>query len=142
MITPEDLSALTRSAFEVLLELPLSDEPGDGVPVRWAAITIDGAFTGDVTIGLTEGVARRAAQVLLDLPDVADDDVTGTVLELANIVGGTTKALLPAPCQLGLPRSGAAEGGVVCEVAASSGGEPVVVRLSVREPRGSHVQPV
>jgi chemotaxis protein CheX len=39
----------------------------------------------------------------VDLLDVTQSDIVDAVGELANVIGGNVKALLPQPCQLSLP---------------------------------------
>jgi chemotaxis protein CheX len=51
------------------------------------------------------GAARNAAGALLgiDLGDVTGEDVTDALGELANIIGGNVKSLMPDPSALSLP---------------------------------------
>jgi chemotaxis protein CheX len=50
--------------------------------------------------------ARRAAAAFLamELDEVSEDDLSDVLGELANIVGGNVKAMLPPGCFLSLPQ--------------------------------------
>lgn len=70
-----------------------------------ALVSISGAWAGDVEVRLTPGLARRLAREVLQVePRTSDDpDVRDVVGEVANMIGGNLKALLPEPCHLSLP---------------------------------------
>jgi len=58
-----------------------------------------------VVVRCSAAAARNAAAALLgvELDDVTTEDVTDALGELANIIGGNVKSLLPEPCALSLP---------------------------------------
>ena len=68
-------------------------------------IQITGARSMSVVLGVSENVARASAAAMLMMPvqDVSDDDERDVVAELANMIGGNLKALLPGPLYLSLP---------------------------------------
>jgi chemotaxis protein CheX len=68
-------------------------------------IQIAGARSMSVVLGVSEGVARASAAAMLMMPidDVGDDDERDVVAELANMIGGNLKSLLPGPLFLSLP---------------------------------------
>ena len=68
-------------------------------------IQITGARSMSVVLGVSECVARASAAAMLMMPvqDVGDDDERDVVAELANMIGGNLKALLPGPLYLSLP---------------------------------------
>jgi chemotaxis protein CheX len=70
-----------------------------------ASVSVTGAWRGHVVVRCSEAAARKAAAALLgvELEDVTPDDVTDALGELANIIGGNVKSLLPEPCALSLP---------------------------------------
>ena len=57
-------------------------------------VVITGAWEGAVTAGIMFGTEPEAA---------SDDEVRDALGELANMIGGNVKALLPSPSQLSLP---------------------------------------
>jgi chemotaxis protein CheX len=82
--------------------------PDDEAPVTsdihaWVAIT--GTWEGHVQVACSRAQARNlaAAFLAMDVDEVLDEDVADVVGELANIVGGNVKSLLPAGCTLSTP---------------------------------------
>ncbi|MGY1630730.1 chemotaxis protein CheX [Geodermatophilus sp. SYSU D01186] len=92
---------------EVLVPLP--GDLGPDVLSSWVGIA--GPWTGTVVLTcgrdtaeqLTRALLREHAPAELEAEDV--DDALG---ELANVVGGNVKAILPGPSVLGLPEVGTA----------------------------------
>jgi hypothetical protein len=90
---------------EVLVPLP-GELPADTLS-SWVAV--GGPWTGSVVITcgrttaeeLTRSLLREHAPAVLDTEDV--EDALG---ELANVVGGNVKGVLPGPSVLGLPEVG------------------------------------
>ncbi len=73
----------------------VTEVPGDEVWV--GCVTMNGAFTGAVTLTCTRGFARRAARSLFsEEPSfAAEDEAARDVLaELTNVMGGNIKCLL------------------------------------------------
>ncbi|MBK7972631.1 MAG: chemotaxis protein CheX [Deltaproteobacteria bacterium] len=68
-------------------------------------VVITGAWEGAVTIECPESMAKKAAGIMFGTePEAAsDDEVRDALGELANMIGGNVKALLPSPSQLSLP---------------------------------------
>jgi chemotaxis protein CheX len=101
--TDDDLRVITEQVWASYLDLdggsPLlpipAAKPAEDV---LASVSVTGAWQGHVVIRCTEQASRRAAGALLG---VELDDVTAA--ELANIIGGNVKSMLPEPCVLSLP---------------------------------------
>jgi chemotaxis protein CheX len=93
---------------EVLV--PLSGAEPVAEPLSsWVEIV--GPWNGAVVITAGRDTAADLARCLLreHAPEVLDDeDVADALGELANVVGGNVKAVLPGPSVLGLPLVGAA----------------------------------
>jgi chemotaxis protein CheX len=68
-------------------------------------IQITGARSMSVILGVSDGAARAATSAMLMLPiqDISDTDSRDVVAELANMIGGNLKSLLPGPLYLSLP---------------------------------------
>jgi chemotaxis protein CheX len=70
-------------------------------------------------VRLSPALARRLAREILQIEAASTDDagVRDVAGEVANMIGGNLKALLPEPCRLSLPRvvvdSGPGEGALV-----------------------------
>ena len=90
---------------EVLLPLP--GGPADDAVSSWVEIV--GPWTGAVVITTARATAEELARCLLKehAPPVLDtEDIEDGLGELANVVGGNVKAVLPGPSVLGLPEVG------------------------------------
>ena len=70
-----------------------------------ASIQIIGAMQHVVRLDLDTGLVKEAASTLLGVPvaDLTIDDIRDAAGELANMTGGSVKALLPSPSSLSLP---------------------------------------
>jgi chemotaxis protein CheX len=71
-----------------------------------SSVSISGSWTGHVVYASSELAARRAAAAFLamEVDEVSQDDLSDVLGELANIVGGNVKAMLPPGCFLSLPQ--------------------------------------
>ncbi len=104
------LFELAETIWSSVLGLPLV-QTGEGAGVAPPAqhltscVHITGTWDGAVTLDCPEPLARRAAGIMFGLePEAAsEDEVRDALGELANMIGGNVKALLPPPCQLSLP---------------------------------------
>ena len=111
-------------------------DPGVGTADVVATVAISGAWDGRVLLCFSPPAARRAAAALLgveEADEVGDVDVADAVGELANIIGGSVKSLMPQPTVLSLPAvsHGAFPelGGEVCRLTGTWNGEPVSVAV-------------
>lgn len=117
---------------EVLV--PVAPEvPGDALSA-WVGVT--GPWSGTVVLTCGRTTAEELSRTLLRSPadePVDRDDVADAMGELANVVGGNIKALLPAPSVLGLPAVGgppsAGSPADTCSVGLLWRGQPVVVSV-------------
>jgi chemotaxis protein CheX len=102
-----------------------------------AAVSVTGAWRGHVVVACSAEASRHATGALLgvELADVTPEDITDAVGELANIIGGNVKSLLPEPSALSLPHvliNGACGWPSAVEVCQLDGvwlGEPIAVRV-------------
>jgi chemotaxis protein CheX len=71
-----------------------------------SSVSISGSWTGHVVFASSTAAARRAAAAFLamEADEVSPEDVSDVLGELANIVGGNVKAMLPPGCFLSLPQ--------------------------------------
>jgi chemotaxis protein CheX len=71
-----------------------------------SSVSISGSWTGHLVYACSNLAARRAAAAFLAMePDeVSEDDMSDVLGELANIVGGNVKAMLPPGAFLSLPQ--------------------------------------
>jgi len=79
----------------------------DDALVAW--VDLHGDWSGRAVLVTANDTALDLARVLLDLDprdDVSRDDLVDALGEIANVVGGNLKSLLPTPGTLGLPHVG------------------------------------
>jgi chemotaxis protein CheX len=71
-----------------------------------ASVSITGSWSGHVVYASSLTAARRAAGAFLamEADEVSDEDLSDVLGELANIVGGNVKAMLPPGAFLSLPQ--------------------------------------
>ena len=71
-----------------------------------SSVSITGSWTGHLVYASSAVGARRAAAAFLAMEpaEVSPDDLVDVLGELANIVGGNVKAMLPPGCFLSLPQ--------------------------------------
>jgi chemotaxis protein CheX len=116
---------------EVLVPLPVP-LPADTLS---AWVEIVGPWTGSVVLTTGCDTATELTRALLGrhAPPVLDDeDVADALGELANVVGGNVKAVLPGPSVLGLPETGTPPPGReadTCRVAVLWRGRPLTVSV-------------
>jgi chemotaxis protein CheX len=70
-----------------------------------ATVHISGSWNGSVILSCSNMLARRTASAMFEIGegDLDDGEVADASGELANIIGGNLKCLLPEPSQLSLP---------------------------------------
>jgi chemotaxis protein CheX len=109
--TEDDLRVIAEQVWSSYLDpegiaplLPVPPATGSADDVT-ASVSVTGAWRGHVLVSCSDGASRNAAAALLgiEIDDVTDDDVADALGELANIIGGNVKSLLPEPCALSLP---------------------------------------
>lgn len=135
--TVDDVTALVEEVWASFLgtdEPLLVPYPGPEREHWWsAAVTVSGAWAGQVTVELSAAAAVAVTGVMLATEDVGAEDVTDAVGELVNMVGGNVKSLIDGPGRLSLPVVAAGVFSLpstaveVCRVEAVWRGEPVRV---------------
>lgn len=105
-----DLGTITRDIWAAMLGLELEPvhaaaaHPSD-VRVVTGVVQIGGDWAGAVTVQTTERFATQAAAQLFAMePDeVGSEEISDTIGELANVVGGNVKSALLGDLKLSLP---------------------------------------
>ena len=117
---------------EVLVPLP-APVPADALS---AWVEILGPWNGSVVLTCGRDTAHELTRALLGehAPEVLEDeDVDDALGELANVVGGNVKAVLPGPSVLGLPEVGVTpppgHQADTCRVDVLWRGSPLTVRV-------------
>lgn len=148
-----ELTEITERVWASLLEAPLLPrQPGQPGPEKsgvgagcrtfTGCVQITGAWEGAVTVDCSAELAKQltAAMFMVDPENTTIEEVTDALGELANMVGGNVKALLPEPCRISLPavadgmdyRLSVPGARPVTAVTWTCGGEPLMVRLLER----------
>lgn len=138
-----DIHFILQNIASAMLDADLEPLEGRAIspedPRLLGCVQIVGAWTGAVVLECSPGFATQAACRLLELApeQVADADLRDAVAELANIVGGNLKSLLPGPSYLSLPAVACGQDftfqafrtGVACHAAAQIFGQPLAVTV-------------
>lgn len=107
-LEPEVITAVTEQVWSDFLGIPINATPtSPGEAECAASIAIEGAWNGAVIVACSRQLAREAAAAMYCCPvgEVVDANWRDTLNELANIIGGNLKAVLPGPSTLSLPEA-------------------------------------
>jgi CheY-specific phosphatase CheX len=106
-VVDADLDQIVRVIWGSFLELPLAtatDPLAGGVPTVTSVVNIDGAWRGAVMMQFPSDLAVTVTAAIFQADTEPDQHDVGDALgELANMVAGNVKALLPEPCGISLP---------------------------------------
>jgi chemotaxis protein CheX len=109
-LTEDDLREIAEQVWMSYLDpegvTPLVVVPtGPATSEVTASVSVTGAWRGHVVVTFSDAAARHAAAALLGIgfDDVTVADVSDGVGEIANIIGGNVKSLMPEPAALSLP---------------------------------------
>jgi chemotaxis protein CheX len=110
VVTEDDLAEMVEQVWVSYLD-PEGVNPlvrsGDDKQVSevHSSVSITGTWHGHLVYASSTLAARRAAAAFLamEVDEVGQEDISDVLGELANIVGGNVKAMLPAGCFLSLP---------------------------------------
>ncbi|MBL7254615.1 chemotaxis protein CheX [Paractinoplanes lichenicola] len=110
-VNENDLAEMVEQVWESYLDpegvSPLIPTYDENQPSEvHSSVSITGSWTGYIVYASSVQAARRAAGAFLAMePDeVGDEDLSDVLGELANIVGGNVKAMLPPGALLSLPQ--------------------------------------
>ena len=104
-----------------------------------ASVSITGSWHGHVVVACSAGAAKQAAAafLMMEPEEVSEADLADVLGELANIIGGNVKSMLPDGCFISLPHVvtvptsanhwPAAE--QICELAGLWGGEQISISM-------------
>ena len=114
LIDEETVQSIAQEAWSALIGdeeflVPLPGGPPDDAVSSWVEIV--GPWTGTVVLTCSRSTAEQLSRCLLaeHAPPVLDDEeIQDGLGELANVVGGNVKGVLPGPSVLGLPEVGSA----------------------------------
>jgi chemotaxis protein CheX len=110
-VDENDLAEMVEQVWEAYLDpegvSPLMQTYDENQPSEvHSSVSITGSWSGHIVYASSRAAAQRAAAAFLamELDEVSEEDISDTLGELANIVGGNVKAMLPQGAQLSLPQ--------------------------------------
>jgi chemotaxis protein CheX len=109
LVTEEQLTEVMESVFSAMLCLPIAAPKDQSVMYGSSQLAgyvhISGTWNGTVLLMCSEHFGRKAAAIMLGVSErnVTLSDVHDAIAELANIIAGGIKCVLPAPSSLSLP---------------------------------------
>jgi chemotaxis protein CheX len=110
-VNENDLAEMVEQVWESYLDpegiSPLIPTYDENQPSEvHSSVSITGSWTGHVVYASSIAAGRRAAAAFLamEVDEVSEDDLSDVLGELANIVGGNVKAMLPPGALLSLPQ--------------------------------------
>ena len=111
VVSEDDLAELVEQVWVSYLDpaglRPFIRTGDDAQPSEvHSSVSITGSWTGRVVYASSAAAARNAAAAFLaiDPAEVSQEDLSDVLGELANIVGGNVKAMLPPGALLSLPQ--------------------------------------
>ena len=110
-ITQDQIVEIAEAVWASLFDMTLSELNAQGrtevARGRSATATahISGGANVSVVLSCSEALARRAAAAMFESgeDELADEEVADAFGEIANIIAGNVKCLLPEPSELSLP---------------------------------------
>ena len=146
-LNDEDVFHIAEDVWSSVLGLDLrvrtsGDSAGGGGSVLIGSLQITGAWEGVMSLECSSAMARRAAAIMMgvEAERTTPDDVRDALGELANMICGHVKVLLPSPSRQSLPSvtegrvgvEGASDLRPAYQLAFECQGEPVRVSVERR----------
>lgn len=107
---PAVIEQIVQDVFTGLLgeydAVPYAVPYDGGTPLGVSAsVSVTGGWSGHVVFACGEEMGRTiAAGLLMAEPnDINDDDLSDAMGEMANVIGGNVKSVMPGPSKLSLP---------------------------------------
>jgi chemotaxis protein CheX len=105
--TAADMATIALEVGMAVLDMPLVLVEGGTASPRGATacVHVTGEWEGSVVLEASSQLAIDGTATMFDLPPdlIGDEEVADALGELANIVGGSIKGLIPGSCRLSLP---------------------------------------
>ena len=107
-MTQPDLAEIVEGTVAVMLGLDPGDLVPDAEPTTCeigAAVQFAGEWAGAIVVGCDAEFGREAAAAMFgsERDEVQPDEVADALGELANMIGGNVKPLLPGAATISLP---------------------------------------
>ncbi|MDR7280456.1 chemotaxis protein CheX [Catenuloplanes atrovinosus] len=140
----EDLQEIVEQVWSSYLDpegieplIPVYDDIDAMKTDMHASVSITGTWHGHVVVACNEPAAKNcsAAFLAMEVEEVGEADMMDVLGELANIVGGNVKSMLPPGCFVSLPTVVTGEAPhypsaePVCQLAGHWMGDPFVITM-------------
>lgn len=108
-VNDEDVALLVHDVWSSVLGMEVHEAPSGCLGVAERSLTgfvhIQGDWKGTVTVEVPADLAAEAASAMfgLDVEELGGEEIDDALGELANMIGGGIKSMLPGSCQLSLP---------------------------------------
>jgi len=108
-LSPSDVEQVTQTVWMALVEQELSRTTEDETDISGCFLTgcvqITGEWEGAIVVSCSHELAVNTTAFMFDMEssEVTPEDLQDAVGELANMVGGSLKGLVPGPSRLSLP---------------------------------------
>jgi chemotaxis protein CheX len=109
-LTQTDLLQIVEGIWGSMLSLDIqvaveNDYDSQAASLLTACVQITGAWKGSVLLRCSSELARHAAAAMFaaEVESVSSEEMLDSLGELANMIGGGVKSLLPEVCTLSLP---------------------------------------
>jgi chemotaxis protein CheX len=109
-LTQSDLSQIVEGIWSSMLGLDIQSAVKNGADPQAtsllaACVQIIGAWEGSVILHCSPELARHAAAAMFatEVENISSGEILDSLGELANMIGGGVKSLLPEVCTLSLP---------------------------------------
>ena len=107
IVTADQITGIAQDVWSSFLSMelaPVEDTPLTGRTVT-GCVHVSGEWQGSVFLQCSHSHAVAAAEAMFaaDPGSLSADEVSDALGELANMVGGNIKSLLPAPSKLSVP---------------------------------------
>ena len=106
--TSDHIISLTEQVWESIIGLPLLPEapaPAESDLAVSSCVQITGGWEGTVVVRSSRALARTITETMFGMDDgeAAQEDIDDAIGEVANMIGGNVKSLVPGPSLLSLP---------------------------------------
>ena len=110
LVTPEcleDQTAIVQNIFAIMVDMEMHPTLADAYfdQAVSSALYFEQASKGVILVECSEKLAYifTARLMSIDVPSSVDADVTDSMAELANMIGGNLKGLMPAETHISMP---------------------------------------
>ena len=106
-LSHHDIRALVAEIWQSVLGMDIDDSGprADDSPSLSSLIHVHGAWEGTIVLHGTQALATAVAVSMFGMPadELSEDDIGDAFGEIANMLGGSVKAMVDGPASLSLP---------------------------------------